>query len=895
MPELGLTHSPNKQHQDEGPSNNADSASQKVGTVLSVQDSPLSSIPRGTSWEDGQATEGIDQAHPLPVSLPVNTTNSPVLKSLQEHKSKGPSDRAARTYILGSDKSVAEVLSLTSDRTSPKPYCRYPSSSQTPPASHNVLRSSSSYSGAQWDGPKAQGGELPCESSSHGFIHSGANRCARNGAETLLTTPVEPGESENTSQGKDGWLCRREMQVIDNNDCGKYAVDAEYLLHAQRSKKPPQEAAEPEYPSEELIHSASVDHPPSAPKPEDQIKARAPYPPGTATHQSKHQSNTIPTPDDRGIHAAGNGYLHTNTNEPTRPHTPEVVVRTVASSRHNSRYLPSSPLLNLLLSQNPTPHSEYSGFWYFYLPSNPTLHGRHSHNNTTATYIQHPIMNTQFHCNQEAAMNSYFYPQNISNQAPAYLAMNTSAHLVPAMDTSLYPQQYHTNFSSFPAMPNSGHQVSATTTNFHPQYFSNATSQYPAMRPSAYQAPVMHRSVVPPNYNTPHSGYPGVPNYNNQLPAQRMFLGMQNPGLYRMVPTNTTAPANTTRYINPAILSVSQSPFHTSPSPPQPSPLANKPTVTIDLTVDDDAEGAGPKKTVESELITLPATTTNTTEAVSTKPATRPKRPYSWIESGSLLPDIPNAKKLKMSAQEVNLRQQYETRAANSTARFFLGIKPVAPTAGGAAGVPAVDWEKEVAALSTGSSSSVRTSPPKRRAKVEKKKKGKDEDAKRKDIGEGAKRKVEKGGRGELRGKFRERKKGNEVEEVVEERTEEDEEQEDEEGEDKDLVAAIEAAFDDEEDVDEEGENDELAAAIEAAFEDEEDEQENDDLAAQIEAAFEGDEEEEQGSRTVTDGDAELKAALEDPYLVPVVKEQEEWGELVIDENPLAPGEMPKP
>ncbi len=972
MPELGLTHSPDQQHENGDSAGNADLVSYGVGTVWPAQNSPLSSTPRGPCWEDSQAEEGIVQGDRFSVSHPVNTMNSPILKSLQEPEPKAPSDHGARKSIFNSDKLVTKVLASTLDLTLPKPHCRYPSSSKTPPGSHDVSRSSPSYSSAKQNGSRNQGGELPCEPSSDGFIQRGANRHPRNGAEALLTRPMEPGESESTSRGQDGSLCRGEKQVTECNDREKYAGDAEKLLPLQRSEKLPSDAeeSEPEHLSKEPIHTASVDHPPSAQEPDDQTKARAPYPPGTAIHQPKHQHNTIPSPEDRGIHTAENECLHTTTREPTHSRAQEKVVRTVASSsRHKSPYLPSSTLVNpLLLSQTLHPHTEYSGFWYFYLPSTPTLHGRHrhSHNNTATAHIQHPTMNTQYYYNdQEAAMNSnyyrrnmsnnqdgtmnsYYYPQNMSNnQTQAYAAMNnnTSAYPVPALNTSFYPQQYYSNSSGYPAMPTFGSQAPASTPNSYAQYLNNAAPQYSIVQPSAYQMPAMHQSVVSQNYNTQYFGYSGVPNFNTQIPGQHTSSGTQNPGSYHMMQTNTMAPATTSGSINPALLSFHGQCSQTAPPPPPPPPptQASKPAATVDLTLDDEVKNPGPEKAAEPKSTNSPATTTNTvttaaapiaseeqvlqeathspsstsntsttppqqpqttTKAAATKPTTRQPRAYTWLVSGTLLPDIPNAKRLKLSAGEVNLRQQYETRAANSTVNYFLGLKPVAPTAAAAAGMPAMDWEKEVAALSASSAKSGKDSPTNKKARPEKRK---DVGVRKKDTGKGAKSKASKSKREELKGKLKNRKnawkKGEEVEEAVEKGTEGVEE-EGSEAENDRLAAEIEARYDEEGNEDSEAENDRLAAEIEARYDGEEDgsgkdadadadEQENADLVAMIEAAYEGDADKEPGSQTVTD--AELEAAGANPHLMPVEEEQEEeWGELFIDENPLAPGEMPK-
>lgn len=916
MPELGLTHFPDQQHQDGDHAENAGLPIHGLENVSSPGKSPLSGNPREPLCETARAKGNKGQDKSVSVSLPANKEMLAVLNPLQDNNQKDPSGLAPRKYIPNGEWSSGKVLALTFDRSLPKPYLRYSSFSKTPPLSHNLSRSSTLYSLSQRDGSRDQGGNLPCEPSSDGSNHDAANQGPRNQGEPIRKKPVETVEPSKNAFRRARYLSRSTSQLKEEDAHGEYTAEAGHLHPGEAWSELLKSAEVSPHSSEEFIQNDSVDLPSTTEVRQDQIKARVPCAPEKATHRPRHNSNTIPTSE------------HKNSHNQTEPNDPPVqkVVRTSSTippaKYKNSPFPPLNPTLQ-------TSHSESSGFWYFYLPSTPALHGRHSHNNNHTVHTKNPAsshsaMTTPSHYsnnsntidNQEAAMN--MNPRNMGTQNPTFPAMNTSTYPIPAMNPNPYPRPYNPHPSGFPAMPNFDNRVPAMPTTFQAQYHNTAASGYPVMGSSAYGVPAMGRFVQPQYYNNHATEFAAMGNHNYQMAPRSTFLNPQNSRSGCLVPVNNTAPSTTSGCINPALLTLSRPLSSTSRPPPQ----ARRQSVTIDLTLidDDDEENekpAGPETVVPStdqqflKEATTPTSATPPSQSSSTtgvapdpnKPKFKfPKRNYAWLESGTLLPDMPNAKKLKMSAQESNYRQHYETKAANSTACHFLGLKPVAVTA--AAAVPAVDWSKEVAVPSSSSSGPEglgKASPKKTR--------GKKEGA----ASESAKKEKAPTRKEELKEKLRRKKdtwkNGKEVEEVEESGERMTEEDEDEAAEDADFAAEIEAMFDDEDDEDDEAEkraaeqreNDEMAADIEAMFEEDDDpekkaadQKEKDEMAAEIEAIFESDGEEEKETRTVTD--KALEAAVSNPYLVSEgeEEEEEESGELVIDENPLAPGEMHK-
>lgn len=161
-------------------------------------------------------------------------------------------------------------------------------------------------------------------------------------------------------------------------------------------------------------------------------------------------------------------------------------------------------------------------------------------------------------------------------------------------------------------------------------------------------------------------------------------------------------------YIDPFFLTIN------SPTSSQPAPV--KQPVVVDLTIENEneiedaglASPAGESTLASSpppnsssspnEAVSPPKEATPPTSPIPTKPINsateaapaKPKsfkRSFGWLQSPTVMPELPNAKRQRLSGPEGDFRARYEIRASNSTASYFLGIKPVAPA-------PVTSWEE---------------------------------------------------------------------------------------------------------------------------------------------------------------------------------------------------------
>jgi hypothetical protein len=449
---------------------------------------------------------------------------------------------------------------------------------------------------------------------------------------------------------------------------------------------------------------------------------------------------------------------------------------------------------------------------------------------------------------------------------------------------------YNPQPPSYPSMAAYHNQVPAMPTTCQAQYYSTAAaSGYSVVGAHAYGGIAVGAPSHPQYYPSPAAGFTGSGNSGYQMPAWAGIVDPKNLGSAYQVPATTTTPVYPSGpgFINLALLAPSRPRSPTMRTPPPPPPQAKQQPDIIDLTFDDDDEVVeiltepGTIVPPFDEQLPNEATAPASTTEVAPQPAepkqqARPKRPYTWLETAGALAELPNAKKTKMSDRDRNLREHYENQAAKATARFFVtGQQAVTP----GTVVPPVTWPAATAVPSSSSSpvegsGSGKAAPKKARGKEE----AAAAAANKKAAGEGAgkKEKAPVRRKGELKEKMKSKKdawkKGKVVEKEVVEAVRErarGEEEDDSDG----LVDVIEGAFDD--DLDDNTASTSVAevAAAQKAAQDKEDEED----VARIEAMFDSDEEQVAGIDDLFESDEEVDS-----------------GELIVDENPLAPGEMHK-
>jgi hypothetical protein len=460
-------------------------------------------------------------------------------------------------------------------------------------------------------------------------------------------------------------------------------------------------------------------------------------------------------------------------------------------------------------------------------------------------------------------MNTATNPQNFYTEYSGEAAMSTDTNpdlytqynQEAVVNVPIQPQQYYTQVAGFSAMDNSTYQhpPAATFTNAQP-YTQRGYSGFPVTTPSEDPVPTVSTNLNPPHFTpgfsdmaTPpyqeaamHRQFSQIQNlqYDNRVPAMTtsstpqkapqnhysraaIIAEMQRRGLDPAKCRNRTAVTNTNLHnpqsINPTLVVNTPAPFTSSLPPPQPT----KQHQVIDLTDDEPETAAGTESasrdtTIEQPLPNLAAEThasppppppsSELPKGAITPPKKPFKRNYSWLQPQQVVPELPNSKKRKLSAQEGAFRQTYEARAANSTASHFLGLK----SAQAEVISPMMDWQAAAEGLLGVSPSS-----------------GNETREKGKKNGEGAEgAKMAQNKKEEMREKMKEKKRkwrGGEGADVAPAKqvmeVEQGKEIEDEENDELDMEAAVEAMFDEKKQ-----EERETAQMAEQAVEDADDE-----------------------------------------------------------------------
>jgi hypothetical protein len=310
-----------------------------------------------------------------------------------------------------------------------------------------------------------------------------------------------------------------------------------------------------------------------------------------------------------------------------------------------------------------------------------------------------------------------------------------------------------------------------------------------------------------------------------------------------------------------------------------------------------------------NEATPAPSTTTVTSKPAEPKAKAFGKRTYAWLTPSAPIADMPNAKKRKLTKSDLRVRGLAADQARNSTALHFLN-GPQAATPADV--VTPVSWAETVAALTALGGAAeglglVKPAPKTSRGKKDGPKAA--AATKKKAAGEGAKKKGKAPAtkKEQLKEKMRSKKQAWKKGKVVKEAVVEREEAAEEEDRD-DLVDIIEGAFDDEVDVnnttrvvdkaadararmEEEDDSGGLVDVIEGAFDD------DDGLVDIIQGAFDDAVEGNTvvGEKGVVDGEDDGNSLVNviDGLFDDVVDDDDEVdsGELIVDENPLTPGE----
>lgn len=834
MSGLGLTLLPNLQHQDGDHPNNDGSSIPRGRTVCPLHHSPLSGSPLQSIREQSLAGRTVDREAIVSVSLPLANETSPPLTTLQNVLEEDLSAHARSKRTPNSVHSHGRVLASPCGHcTLPKPHRRYPSSSNAPPLSHNGLSSPLPYSLCERDGGDAHVERVPSltvESFENGSNGLGTSRDAQCGDGPLSKAQFEPDKSMDNSSRQDGSLNSGEghwTADVRGDAEREQAAEANHILPAPPERKESQNANSTPSRTTKPVLDDKVDLAPSDEEQtlERRVKEREPE----APRSSQHSQRRLDTKTAWGC--GYNSYKALN-HKDTHPnlHDPPVMaelVRTVVLPEYKS---PSPPPLN------PKPDCEPARSDIFYLPSAPILHSK---------LVRHPPSNP----------NPNLYHKDI--QHPASSAMATSNNWMPAMNIPYDRQQYvasghfNTQYPRAPAppMPSSSYQVPAMGTYSNPQYHNGypANSQVmttPQYRGATIPPPPFHLQYYQYN-NTPYPGFTAMPNPNQGVPsiatpshphhshyphfsgypthsmppptyqaapaAMGMHQNPPNPGPNYQVGPMVTAPPRVANpapwnpasgYVDPALLVLAGLTPPAQNRAPVPGSTTNQPPVTIDLTNDDDDDegrrGKEPGEVAECGSGNPPVTTTEQQlPKEATPPPPKPKsfkRNYAWLQQAALLPDMPHSKKQKLSAQEDAYRQQYETRAANSTANYFLGLKPTWATED----VPLfpANLSSSVGAPSTSSSSTTSSSAMTKGAQRKGEEKAEvaanTKERRRRKAGVAKTRKGKSRERPEEKDKAERDGHEDKKHEEVEERNEQDE--------DAAFAAEIEAAFDDEDD-----------------------------------------------------------------------------------------------
>ena len=530
------------------------------------------------------------------------------------------------------------------------------------------------------------------------------------------------------------------------------------------------------------------------------------------------------------------------------------------------------------------------------------------------------------------AMDQPYLPLYYDLQPLSHSSMPAYHKQVPAVPTTYHVQYYNPPAASrYPvARP---HAYGNTTMGIpsHPQYHPSPAAGFVGSGNHGYQMPAWAESVKPQKTGAEYQVAA-----TTTAPIVASGSGFVNPVL-------SAPPGLQSPIVRP------------SPPPPLPQAGYRAFTIDLTLD-DDNQDHETPAESgttvppfdqqLPNEVTPAPSTAEVAPKPAEPRPKTFRKRTYAWLTPSAPVADMPNAKRSKLSDWDMKVRGLAEGRARNTTALHFLNGPPAATPADV---VTPMAWAATVADLTAPGGAAEKLgwekpAPKKARGKKDGRPATTAAAAKKKAAGEGAKKtgKAPTTRKEELKGKMRSKKdawkKGKVVKEAVVEREAVEARARAEEEDDSDgLVDLIEAAFDDDVDVntttrvvggaaearagiDEDNDSDGMVDLIEATFDDDDDnvntttsvgnavvaekgvvddEDDDDSLVDVIEGAFD-DVVDANPITSVVDEVVEQKAAQdkEDEEQAAGIDdlfesdEEVDSGELIVDENPLTPGEM---